>query len=331
MNDKKGNRVRRILESKRQPPEYQRLDIEPKEGGKSLLHDEFGILKVSPSPHNKGDIPMMDEIPSEPVQIKASVPSSNVKIPTGIPKKGPPAPSVDEEDGFYPPRSNFVSVGQKEHTWYAPEVTGPPKETIDNNDDVDVESLQGMDPLEDLHNESASEIRLKFEKVLSMIEEEALALVYTATSPEDLDEIASSIFGKDSSLTSLLREFKSIPAEERRVVGELINFAVENIKLEISSKQDSFGIEEEDEEPQEEDISKDDKVYIPQPGAIGKLPALQEGNFAILIDDKLFNTAQDASSAKNILSRLILGNNVDVSRIQVIKRVPIDFGIILED
>jgi len=341
MDDKKGNRVRRILEAKRQPPEYQRLDLEPKEGGRSLLHDEFGIPKVSPTPKNKGDIPVMEDIPNEPVQVKASLPSQNVKVPTGIPKKGSPLPSVGDDDGFFPPRANFVAVGQKEHTWYAPEVTGPSRKKesvddviIDNNDEVDVESLQGADPFADLKTEEGSEIRQKFERILSMIEEDALASIYSAPSLDDLDEVRSKIFGKSSDLTTLLKEFKNIPTEERRVVGEIVNYAVENIKLEIQAKKDSLEIEDESEEEftsSEDRSSSDDNDKGYYPTQTAKISSLQEGFFAILVDDKLYSTAQDAISARDILSKLILGNNIEVTRVQVIKRVPIDFGIILGD
>lgn len=329
MNDKKGNRVRRILETKRQAPEYQRLDIEPKEGGKSLLHDEFGILKVSPLPPNKGDIPIMNEISNEPVQIKASVQSSNMKTP--ILKKGIPSPN-NEDDGFVPPRSNFVSVGQKEHTWYSHEVAGYPKETIDNNDEIDVDSLQGIDPLADVDDENISEIRKNFENILSMIEKDALSAVWAVTTLKELDEVKHTIFGKDSGLTLLLKEFKSIPQKEKHIVGDLINYVVENIKLEISAKRDSFEVDgpnyeidnEEELQDSEEESESDESESV-------EFPTLQEGSFAILVDDKLFNTTQSIVAAKDILSRLILGNNIDVSRIQVLKRIPVDFGIIFGD
>ena len=46
MNDKLPV-VRRAIEAKRNRPEYQRLDIEPETGGKSLLHDEHGLPPFS--------------------------------------------------------------------------------------------------------------------------------------------------------------------------------------------------------------------------------------------------------------------------------------------
>lgn len=337
---RKGNRVRRILETKKQPPEYQRLDLEPKEGGRSLLHDEFGIPKVSPT-QKKASLPEAPDIPNEPVHVKASVPSTNIRAPLGVPKRGAPIPSDD--DGFVPPPSNFVAVGQKDHTWYAPEVTGPrpppvqldeENEIIDNNDDVDIESLQGADPFADLKEEGGSEIREQFEKTLAYIEEQALALIYSATTLEELDKVKGYIFGKDSDLTAVLREFKNIPVNERRIVGEVINYAVENLKLEITAKAKELSHEDPAPEPspeEDEDEDKshpDDKSFNPP---TAKISSLQDGHYAIFIDDKLFNTAPDVKLAREILSRLILGNNIDITRIQVIRRIPIDFGVVLGD
>lgn len=343
---RKGNRVRRILETKKQTPEYQRLDIEPKEGGKSLLHDEFGIPKVSTYQRKEKALEPSD-ISNRPVHVKASLPIVNTKSSSGIPKRG--TPLIEEEDDFVPPRSNFVAVGQKEHTWYAPEVAGPrpssvdQKEIIDNNDEIDVDALQGTDPFIDLKEDGVSEIREEFEKTLGMIEEQSLLMISTVKSPEDLKVAKATIFGKNSDLTAILREFKNIPPNERRIVGEIINYTLENIKLELSSKgeefvsaervrntvpapesSDSHDVEDEDEDEDE----NEDEEHVP---STAKISSLQDGHYAVFIDDKLFNTFSDTNSVREILSRLILGNNIDVTRIQVIKRIPIDFGVVLGD
>lgn len=358
MTDPRGNRVRRILDAKRQPPEYQRLDIEPREGGRSLLHDEFGLPKVSQTPTNKGDIPVMPEISGEPVHIKASEPDiGKVHMFTGTPKRGVPSPKaqqvVTSDDGFFPPKNNFVSVGQVENAWATKEVTGLPdtdNTMVDNNWPEDpseedgaaveqhIESLQGANPLEDLENEKVSAARKHFEDRLKHIFAEVVAKLQMVETLDDLDDFKANVLGKSGVMNVILRQFGQIPASDRQVVGELVNNVIDQLKLEFEAKEYELSEEEDDveDQPAEEDWAEHDQSNAdvgpgPQPQTAKVSAALEEGQFAILIEDKLLTTVDDAESARAALSRLILGNNVPVESLQLIKRIPIDFGVILDD
>lgn len=358
MPEKRGNRVRRILDSKRQPPEYQRLDIEPKQGGKSLLHDDFGLPKVG-SASKKEDVPEMEEVSNEPVRVRASVPDeSKVQIAKGgIPQRGRPSRAAEqsfteeEDDRFIPPKSNFVSVGQKEHTWYDDKVAGP-SEMVDNNaldpnapDEqlIDTNSLQGANPLADVENEEVSEIRKHFEQRLRYVHDGVLSQLEDVVNLEDLEQFKANVLGKGGVFAAVLRQFKKLPPQERRVVGELVNSVIDSLKLEFEAKEYEFLSEEDEDEefppevgeyeegrnPEDEDTDANMDVGPAQPQTAKVSSALGEGQYAVLVDDKLFTVVDSAQDARQVLSRLILGNNVDVERIQLIKRVPIDFGVVL--
>lgn len=354
--DQRGNRVRRILDAKRQPPEYQRLDYEPKEGGRSLLHDEFGLPKVAPA-SNKGDIPIMKEIPNEPVAIKASQPKAQVS--NGIPKRGTPSILAQQsfvDDGFIPPKNNFVSVGQVDNAWATKEVTGLPdtankdSKMVDNNwpenpseEDGDqvaqqVEKLQGMNPLADLENDKVSATRKHFEHRLQHIITEVIEKLQVVDTLDELANIKANVLGKNGILASILRQFSKIPPADRAVIGEAINNIIDQLKLEFEAKEYELTSDTEDEEDSqvqwndEEEPEPEEEPGADIPQATAKIStALEEGQFAILIEDKLFSTVDDAQEARKVLTRLILGNNVPVENIQLIKRVPIDFGVILDD
>ncbi len=364
-SDQRGNRVRRILETKRQPPEYQRLDLEPKEGGRSLLHDEFGLPKVSPTPTNKGDIPIMKDIPNEPVSIKASQPVAQVS--NSLPKRGVPSVLAQQSfvnDGFFPPKNNFVSVGQVESAWATKEVTGLPDTTntntsmVDNNwpessSDEDgeivakqIEKLQGMNPLADLENSNVSAARKHFEHRLQHILSEVIEKLHVVDSVDELTDFKANVLGKSGVLSVVLRQFAQVPPAERQVIGESINNVIDQLKLEFEAKEYELTSDEgeyEEDEPTEEDwaehdsqneeeeTSQNEEEPQSQQGTAKISSALEEGQFAILIDDKLFTTVNDTQEARKVLTRLILGNNVPVENIQLIKRVPIDFGVILDD
>jgi len=358
--EKRSNRVRKILDMKRQPPEHQRLDIEVKEGGRSLLHDDFGMPKVTPPP--RLETPSMREIPNEPVVIKASIPDlskvrtarGNVQRRDHLGKQTVTAQGLAEDDDkFIPPKSNFVSVGQKEHTWYDDRVAGP-SEMVDNNDEMDTESLQGLDPMADVENEKMSEVRKSFENRLKNVFSGVDTQLESIVNTDQLEQFKKNIFGKGGLLDNVLKQFRSIPPNERQVVGELVNHYIEELKLQLDAKANELEEEDDEEEDSDEDgvdqyrgadydgeqedtseSDEDDGVMLPAdekaPSTAKISSTLEEGQYGILIDDKLFTVAEDSAKAREALTRLVLGNNVDLKRVQVIKRVSVDFGILLEE
>jgi hypothetical protein len=116
--------------------EYQRLDVDPKPAGKSLLHDKNGMRRVAKKPQKQ--MPRAPEISNEPIKV--------------------PAKRVDEDSISYRnkkvPKQPMAYVGMHEdQMWFDEELVAsgdklpPEEEMIDNNEDVDVTALQGHDPL----------------------------------------------------------------------------------------------------------------------------------------------------------------------------------------
>jgi hypothetical protein len=270
----------------------------------------------------------------------------------GIPQKGKPVKSaeqlIDRDDGFIPPKSNFVNVGQVDHAWHDEKVTGlPEQKMIDNNSldrengTINTDALQGLDPLEDLKPQVRSQIRNEYEQRLNTILTKVAEQMPRVENLEQLKQFKSNVLGKKGVLAAVLKEFAKLPKEDRQTLGQTINQFVEALRLEFDALEYEFMSEEgeEDETHQEEVEDEEEKKPIPAPaqkpeGAL----TLEEGDYAILVDNKLFKLINHEpgnpppeADVKQILSRLVLGNDVDIQRVQVIKRCKVDFGIIIGD
>jgi hypothetical protein len=341
---KRGNRVRRMLEQKRQPPAWQQMDIEPEEGGKSRLHDEHGLPKVAPVP--KKDLPKMPELPNTPVAIKASERGAPSQMATGVPNKGRPSKSAEQDfqdDGFIPPKNNFVNVGQVEQAWYDEKVAGPPQEMIDNNEEVDTESLQGMNPMEDVQDKNTAKLRKKFESRLQKVAQGVLAQLETVVNQEQLETFKANVLGRNGVFAKILLQFGELDPSERRVVGELVNQFIDALKLEFEAKEqelyEDFGDDEEeefDEEGYDQMMAEEDPPEDPAPRVANVAQMLKPRDIAVLVDGKLIKVFDQATSTltaelRDLLNKIILGNNIDPERVQVIKRLPVDFGIHIGD
>jgi hypothetical protein len=346
MTDSRGNRVRRILDAKRQQPEYQRLDTDVKEGGKSLLHDEFGLPKVASSAH-KGDIPIMKDVSNEPIQVKASEPDVNrIHIARRIPQRGNPLPQDD--DGFLPPKNNFVAVGQVDSAWNVKEVTGLPDKMVDNNWPADssddegdiveqkIQDLQGIDPLGIVNDQKVTSTHKIFEDRLNHILAEVSQKLYEINSIDEFNDFKVNVLGQNGPLQSVLQQFAQLPQSERPVIGQLVNDVIDQLKLAFEEKEydlssfDEDIIQPTDDELEDYNQSEDD-ITEEEVVTTKISTALEENHYAILVNDQLFAIAENQERARNILSNLILGKDIPVDDIQLIKRIPIDFGIILKE
>ena len=341
--------VQRILEAKTRQPEHQRLDMEPKVGGQSLLHDEFGIPKVSAS--QRRNVPVMKEISSDPVVVKASKPSGNIKYK---------APRVavrnesDDDDKFIPPKSNFVSVGHVEHAWYDDKVAGPSKTKapviVDNNDEVDVDRLQGINPLTDPKDPKTVEAINFFTKRLNHVKSLVVSELAEITEISELKNLRQNTFGKNGIFTDIVRKLDTLKID-KAAVGELLNQMYSELELEIQGKEFELQAEDEDadaitewpediaqavlpsqkDEDDEEDNQEDEEDSEGADVASEDSTAIPEGHYAVIIDNKLIGVEENIDVVKSIISKLLLNDedSISLDRIQIMKRIKIDFGIIL--
>lgn len=321
------NKMKRTLEIKRQPPEYKRLDIEPKVGGGSLLHDEFGMPKTGPTQH-KGDIPMMNELPNEPVMIKSSEIDDK---PLGKRPQRAAFPIVIDDDKFIPPKSNFVSVGNVDTGWYNDKVVGPVKTNpiIDNNDVLDTDSLQGMNPLA-----SPSETSVKFfSGMLKNIKDITNAQLPKVNDLNELSELRAKILGKQGVFNQVLVHFNKVPPPEKAAIGSLISDAVSDLTLEFESKEYEFissDNEQEEEGPVfEEDEDEDFEKETADPEQFLVVSKLPPGSYTVLVVEDVIKTVDTVDEARKIIEELVLSEKAKLEDVQLIKKIAVDFGVIL--
>jgi hypothetical protein len=275
--------------------QYQKLDITPAVGGKSLLHNELGKLKLPPKPKDKVLPPR--EFDDKPIMIKA--------------KKVEPA----DDDKFLPPKANFAHVGNIDHAWY--DDVG----VVDNNKTVDIDAVQGIDPL----NIAASTIKSLFNKKLEELREKSLASLNTVTNVEEFEDCKGSVFGRGGLFSQILGQVKDVPAEEQAVINELINNYFESLGFEFDAKYYELTSEEE-EEPTEDEGDVQDESSEPNI----TLPELEEGQLMIIVDGQKQIILDSEEEARVMLSRLMLGNNIEVDRIRLLKRLSVDFGVLIK-
>ena len=340
MTDEKDS-VKRMLEAKTRQPEYQRLDIEPKIGGQSLLHDEFGMPKVAGD--NRRNVPVMKNISGEPVVVKASKSSGDIKYKTSRHKTS--GVVVDDDDKFIPPKNNFVSVGNVEHAWYDDKVTG----IIDNNEEVDVEKLQGINPLADLKNPKTVESIKFFTKRLQHVKSLVVAELSEITDLGELKNLRENTFGPKGIFTDIVRQLDTLKVD-KVVIGELINQMYTELDLEIGGKEFELTSEAEEDgqvtewpedmaqivqppdEDDDEEVQEENEVGSESPAvASTRHAAIPEGHYAVIVDGKLVNIEEDIGAVRDFIGNLLLNENLDLDKIQLIKRIKIDFGIILGD
>ena len=301
-NNTSQNKLKKILEEKQTIPEYQRLDIEPAEGGKPLLLNDFGKPLISKEIKNKLKVPLLKEITNEPIHCKAQ--QENNKKPI-------------DNDGFVPPKSNFVSIGNtKDHVWY--DLPQSSKE-----DEIDIDALQGLDPLTSDINAAMSEQIIATEKMLLDIKTNVIKQLSTIENLDNLKLLKINLFGKNSNFDKMLSYINTLQPKEKHVIGEMIANTMSILSLEIDAKEYEF-ITSKEETIEDEEI--DDEEYNSTENI-----SLLEGDYSIYLDGENISVEQDINIIRKILSKLLLEDNIDISRIMLIKRIPIDFGVLIKD
>jgi hypothetical protein len=249
------------------------------------------------------------------------------------------------DDKFLPPKSNFVSVGHTDHAWYDESVTGPSERMVDNNENVDIENLQRVsvvdkdnsvfgvggspDPL------AQSDVRKRFETRLNHIFESLKSQLEMITAIDDLNSFMTNVRSKKGVLGTLLKQFADIPEDEKESVGEMIDQQFQQFNLEFRAKEQELNedAEETEADPVDDEIDEGEESYEPDGSKeyVSDVSQLDEGQYGIFIKEELFNTSDTAEEARQVLTRLVLGNNVELSDIKVFKRVSVDFGILFRE
>jgi len=305
-------------------PEHQRLELEVPKGGVSLLHDKSGMPKVS-KPQRTRELSIKD-FETEPVLVKSK---------------------SNSDDGFLPPQSNFVSVGNVEQSWYSDKVTGPQKE-----DEVDIEALQGLNPLVDSKDsKSLQEVKI-FSKRLDNIKKAILTELGEVLSLEDFSNLKVNTFGNKGVLTENYKVLGTVSSNNRPIIGEKINDIRSELELEFQGKYEDLNDEEEFatsvvEWPQDmAQVTKEDaELYkgekekpdfsedIAEYEYSNNIPEIEIGNYLITVDGKILDVKEDISAerARTIISKLLLEDGIEFDRICLLKRVGLDFGVLLMD
>ena len=73
---------------------------------------------------------------------------------------------------------------------------------------------------------------------IARIKEQALEEVRNATNLRELTDLKVKYLGKKGELTSVLRGMGNLSPEERPVVGELVNYAKNEIEILINEKEE---------------------------------------------------------------------------------------------
>lgn len=325
----KSTKLKKVLSRKRTPPAWQQLSIEPKEAGSVVNISNKNITKTP-------KLPPLQELSNEPVLIKAI---NKEELPVNYSNKFPKITSVADDNflpprhNFVPPKDNFVSVGQKDHTWYSKEVTG---DMVDNNDKVDIDALQGHNPLEGVQTSILPKVLKQFE----LIQKRVIQSISTVNDIDELQGLKLKFLGQQGIVYALVSQMSST---DRAALSETINDFISDLSLEFESKEHEFLLNEDNEGDlfELEESSEDDEDFDPEEdaeedtednqfsGPVKISSMLPEGGFAVLIDDQLITIVENAEQVKNVISRLVLERNVKISNIQLIKRIPIDFGVII--
>ena len=249
---------------RRMQTEYQLRDIEPKSGGKSLLHDKNGMPRVNKASSGGRKMPPPAPIKNDPIRVPGIENTNQAPIPASqisIPKRQLNSDRGLQELPARPPKQPMATVGMHdEQMWFDEElVAGGTRprgtEVIDNNEEVDVESLQGIpDGWGGMKSGSVGDIL-----------------------PEDLEEAENS------------------PTRD----AEAPNTPTE---------------------PEPEDVPLETLGFY-----------LARGYYAILLKGQLLIKYDDMSYVRNVVEDMILRHDISVEDIQVVKSVPIDFGVVFKD
>ena len=164
-----------------------------------------------------------------------------------------------------------------------------------------------------------------------------------------MKNLRENTFGPKGIFTDIVRQLDTLKVD-KAVIGELVSHMYSELDLEIGGKEFELTTEaEEDSEVTEwpedmaqivrppdgdddEEDQEENEVGTEGPAVASARPAaIPEGHYAVIVDGKLVNIEEDIGSVRDFIGDLLLNENLDLDKVQLIKRIKIDFGIILGD
>jgi len=141
------DRLKRVLATN--SPYYQQQDLQPHEGGRSLLHDKNGRPLHKPAPEVRAqNAPVGYVEEPERLKIRGTQPVvPQPQAPLKYRELNPTHTAQDPAPAQEPPVMDDIPVhvgNHNDHSWHDYHVTGTP---VDNNDYVNAEALQGAQRL----------------------------------------------------------------------------------------------------------------------------------------------------------------------------------------
>jgi len=170
------------------------------------------------------------------------------------------------------------------------------------------------------------------------------------TEISELNNLRQNTFGKSGIFTDIVRKLDTLKID-KAAVSELLNQMYSELELEIQGKEFELQAEDEDaaavtewpediaqavlpsqkDDDHEEDDQEDEEDSEGSDVASEDSTAIPEGYYAVIIDNKLIGVEENIDVVRSIISKLLLNeeDSVSLDRIQIMKRIKIDFGIIL--
>lgn len=301
-------------------PAYMSLGVEPLQAGVSLLHDKSGIPLVPPS-QKKFKEPKGQFINSKPVIVQASKETSKVKFG-----------SPNMQRTIHP--TIPVQVGNHEdQMWFNDKNSISASKVVDNNEDVDIESLQ------DFHQNTYSKVTSETKNVIdtyvqhldsiSKFVEDNLPKIQTV---KDLEALKSYVFSNDiGPFSSVINEISKLPEDQKKILFEIVNDTYQALVLFFDGKQLEFETENDSDiknqaqhiQEQAQQLDDNQVQLIPV--------SIIEGQYAILVQGRPIAASNSQEEVVAFVNKLVLSQNVSVSNISVIKRLKTNFGVTVQE
>jgi hypothetical protein len=295
-------------------PVHDALGLAVPRGGVSLLHDKNG-LPLNAETKSRKLPPKVIPIPNKVMSFKAyDITKNNIKIAKGV-SKSPPC------------------VGYADSLWYTDKVTGA--QMKDNNNEVDVDELQGV------HEQAPPKKVHPFVIELAKLEQDIKQNIgkLPAENVEKLEEFLTN--SPKSPINIIYKRLEASKEKNSVYLNEALNGIVEEISASIQNRKLELGMYPNDEEEHEQEPEEDEYEEDDCDESVDEEP-VSEGKELL---ESFFNVAKTASGGTFFILKNGLIENVvwnkdqlalelssyeSIDDIVVLKKVNISYGVIVD-